>query len=92
MHLAFATSEESNYFIATLAYNFLPFATLDRQPDGVALHLLGRITHVDAFDIYAKIHKVVITLTSGDYFGRIECLGHMRSWVFRKISRLRAGA
>jgi hypothetical protein len=75
VQFALATSAESNSFPGTLAYNFVPFATLEQKPDGAFVDLLGRITHVDASELHAMLPKVVITLTSADYFERIECLG-----------------
>ena len=88
VQFALATSEESNSFIGTLAYNFLPFATLDQEPDGAFVDLLGRITHVDASDMCARLPKVVLTLTSGDHYEQIECLGVHALQGFRENENL----
>ena len=75
MQFAVATPEQSNSFLGTLAYDFQPFALLDQQTDGAFVDLLGRITQVDASEMYAKLSKVLITIASADYFEQIECLG-----------------
>ena len=67
VQFALATSEASNSFTGTLAYNFLPLATLEQKPDGSFVDLLGRITHVDASDMYSELPNVVITA----YFWRL---------------------
>ena len=56
------------------------------------MDLLGRITHIDASDMCARLPKVVLTLTSGDHYEQIECLGVHAQLVFGKIKTLHARA
>ena len=75
VQFALATAEASNSFPGTLAYNFLPLATLEQKPDGSFVDLLGRITQIDASDLCAQLPKLVLTVTAGDHYEKIECLG-----------------